>query len=96
MPISTFSLAGSAPRPWCIEDYLMIVVFILVFNFERFLRIHCTLHAYVCTDCHSLKRKYHANLLSFQNLKMFVCQQKRRNNCQVCYKLSPQCNKTVD
>ena len=31
-------------------------------------------------------------LLSFQNPKMFVCQQKQRNNCQVCYKLSPQCN----
>ena len=43
-----------------------------------------------------LKGKYHANLLSFQNPKMFVCQQKQRNNCQVCYKLSPQCNKTVD
>ena len=30
------------------------------------------------------KGKYHANLLSFQNPKMFVCRQK-----QVCYKLSP-------
>ena len=30
-----------------------------------------------------LKGKYHANLLSFQNPKMFVCQQKQRNNCQV-------------
>ena len=39
-----------------------------------------------------LKGKYHANLLSFQNPKMFVCQQKQRNNCQVCYKLSPQYN----
>ena len=36
------------------------------------------------------------NLLSFQNPKMFVCQRKQRNNCQVCYKLSPQSNKTVD
>ena len=27
-----------------------------------------------------LKRKYHANLLSFQNPKMFVCQQKQQNN----------------
>ena len=43
-----------------------------------------------------LKGKYHANLLSFQNPKMFVCQQKQWNNCQVCYKLSPQCNKIVD
>ena len=39
----------------------------------------------------ALKGKYHANLLSFQNPKMFVCQQKQRNNCQVCYtcKLPP-------
>ena len=43
-----------------------------------------------------LKGKYHANLLSFQNPKMFVCQQKQRNNCEVCYILSPQCNKTVE
>ena len=42
-----------------------------------------------------LKGKYHANLLSFQNPKMFVCQQKQRNNCQVCYKLSPQCIKGI-
>ena len=35
---------------------------------------------------------YHANLLSFQNPKTFVCQQKQRNNCQVCYKLLPQWN----
>ena len=42
-----------------------------------------------------VKGKYHANLLSFQNQKMFVCQQKQRNNCQVCYKFSPQCNETV-
>ena len=43
-------------------------------------------------DMHSaLKGKYHANLLSFQNPKMFVCQQKQRNNGQVCYtcKLPP-------
>ena len=33
-----------------------------------------------------IKWKYYANLLSFQNPKMFVCQQKQRNNCQVCYK----------
>ena len=32
-----------------------------------------------------LKAKNHANLLSFENLKMFVCQQKQQNNCQVCY-----------
>ena len=44
----------------------------------------------------ALKGKYHANLRSFQNPKMFVCQQKQRKNWQVCYKLSPQCNKTVD
>ena len=31
-----------------------------------------------------LKGKYHENLLSFQNPKMFDCQQKQRNNCQVC------------
>ena len=43
-----------------------------------------------------LKVKYHAILLSFQNPKLFVCQQKQRNNCQGCYKLSPQCNRTVD
>ena len=36
-----------------------------------------------------------ANLLSFQNSKMVVCPQKQRINCRVCYKLSPQCNKTV-
>ena len=29
-----------------------------------------------------LKGKYHANLLSFQNPKMFACQQKQRNNCK--------------
>ena len=46
--------------------------------------------------CGFLFKKYRANLLSFQNPKMSVCQQKQRNNCQVCYKLSPQCNKTVD
>ena len=27
---------------------------------------------------------------------MFVCQLKQQHNCQVCYKLSLQCNKTVD
>ena len=37
-----------------------------------------------------LKGKYHENLLSFQNPKMFVCQQKQRNNCPICYKLAPQ------
>ena len=40
-----------------------------------------------------LKGKYHVNLLSFQNPKMCVCRQKQGNNCQVCYKLSLQCNK---
>ena len=29
------------------------------------------------------KGKYHANLLSFQNPKMFVCQQKQKYNCLV-------------
>ena len=43
-----------------------------------------------------LKGNYYTNLLSFQKPKMFIFQQKQRNNCQVCYKLSPQCNKTVD
>ena len=28
----------------------------------------------------SLRGKYHANLLSFHNPKLFVCQQKQRNN----------------
>ena len=42
-----------------------------------------------------LKGKYHANLLLFHNPKMFVCEENQRNNCQVCYKLFPQCNKTV-
>ena len=28
----------------------------------------------------TFRGKYHANLLSFQNPKMFVCQQKQRNN----------------
>ena len=31
----------------------------------------------------SFKGKYHENLLSFQNPKMFVCQQKQRNNALV-------------
>ena len=31
-----------------------------------------------------LKGKYHENLLSFQNPKMFDCQQKQQSNCQVC------------
>ena len=38
-------------------------------NFENFPVVH---------SC--LKGKYHANLLSFQNPKMFVCQQKQQNN----------------
>ena len=33
-----------------------------------------------------IKGKYYANLLSFQNPKMFVCQQKQKDNCQICYK----------
>ena len=57
------------------------------------------LHTFFLTGaygCCRLKGKYQVNLLSFQNPKMFVCQGKQRNNCQVCYKLTPQCNKTVD
>ena len=30
-----------------------------------------------------LKRKYHKNLMSFENPKTFVCQQKQENNCLV-------------
>ena len=30
-----------------------------------------------------LKGKYHENLMSFENSKTFVCQQKQQNNCLV-------------
>ena len=43
-----------------------------------------------------LKGKYHENFMSFQNPKMFVWQQKLKIIVKFCYKLSPQCNKTVD
>ena len=36
-----------------------------------------------------LKGKYHVNLVSFQNTKKFVCQQKPKKIVQFCYKLSP-------
>ena len=37
------------------------------------------------------------NLMSFQSPKMFLSTQTKQNNClKFCYKLSPQCNKTVD
>ena len=47
---------------------------------KKQIRDQIRLHSTVCL----LKGKYHENLLSFQNQKMFDCQQKQRNNCQVC------------
>ena len=38
-----------------------------------------------------LKGKYHENSMSFQNPKMFVCQQKQKYNCLVFLKIIPQC-----
>ena len=50
---------------------------------------HCLFNRTVSIECR--KGEVSRKLLSFQNPKMFVCQQKQRNNCQICYKLSPQC-----
>ena len=92
--VCTYSLIGYLLSPWGEKEWLQMMLGSSVCPKKIFMLLSL-LVKFLDLPRKSLKGKYHANLMSFQNPKMFVCQQKQRNNCQACYKLSSQCKKTV-
>ena len=73
---------------YIVEHLILYQILAVFFYFHSTLR---KLHAIQLIEQFEqfLKGKYNANFLSFQNPRMLVFQQKQRNNCQICYKLSP-------